>query len=220
MTVREIQSHLEEMYGTAVSPTLISSVTDAVVDEVKAWQARPLVCVRKLGFVYSKNVMSILIGHMLVKPPAWPFCFSRVPQRCSISGIQDKACLRFVMNKKRPKHLALHKIKLPLPGIVSILHRISGFLLFIALPLMLLMLQYSLNSIETYTELMSILALPLAKLMLLGLLWAFLHHFCAGLRYLAIDMHLVRDLAGARNSSKAVMVVSLALTVLLGVKLW
>ena len=37
MTVREIQSHLEEMYGTAVSPTLISSVTDAVMDEVKAW---------------------------------------------------------------------------------------------------------------------------------------------------------------------------------------
>ena len=42
MTVREIQSHLEEMYGTEVSPTLISSVTDAVIDEVKAWQARPL----------------------------------------------------------------------------------------------------------------------------------------------------------------------------------
>jgi putative transposase len=42
MTVREIQSHLEEMYGTEVSPTLISSVTDAIIDEVKAWQARPL----------------------------------------------------------------------------------------------------------------------------------------------------------------------------------
>ena len=42
MTVREIQGHLEEMYGTEVSPTLISSVTDAVMDEVKAWQTRPL----------------------------------------------------------------------------------------------------------------------------------------------------------------------------------
>jgi succinate dehydrogenase / fumarate reductase cytochrome b subunit len=124
------------------------------------------------------------------------------------------------MNKKRPKHLALHKIKLPLPGFVSILHRISGLLLFIALPVLLLMLQYSLTSIETYTELMSVLAHPLAKLLLLGLLWAFLHHFCAGLRYLAIDLHLVRDLARARNSSKLVMVVSLALTVWLGVKLW
>ena len=42
MTVREIQSHLEEIYGTEVSPSLISSVTDAVAEEVKAWQARPL----------------------------------------------------------------------------------------------------------------------------------------------------------------------------------
>lgn len=42
MTVREIQRHLEEMYGTEVSPSLISSITDAVIDEVKAWQARPL----------------------------------------------------------------------------------------------------------------------------------------------------------------------------------
>jgi len=42
MTIREIQSHLEEMYGTEVSPTLISSVTEAVMEEVKAWQARPL----------------------------------------------------------------------------------------------------------------------------------------------------------------------------------
>src|SRR3989338_7329464 len=124
------------------------------------------------------------------------------------------------MNKQRPKHLALYLIKLPLPGFVSILHRVSGLLLFLALPLLLLMLQYSLRSIETYTQLMIMLAHPLAKLMLLGLLWAFLHHFCAGLRYLAIDLHHVRDLARARNSSKAVMVVSLALTVLLGAKLW
>jgi succinate dehydrogenase / fumarate reductase, cytochrome b subunit len=124
------------------------------------------------------------------------------------------------MNKKRPKHLALHQIKLPLPGIVSILHRVSGLLLFCALPLLLLMLQYSLRSIETYTQLTAVLSYPLVKLMLIGLLWAFLHHFCAGLRYLAVDLHLVRDLAQARNSSKVVMVVSLALTVYLGVKLW
>lgn len=124
------------------------------------------------------------------------------------------------MNKPRPKHLALHQIKLPLPGIVSILHRVSGLLLFIALPLLLLMLQYSLRSIETYTQLMDVLANPLLKLILLGLLWAFMHHFCAGLRYLAIDLHLVRDLAQARNSSKVVMLVSLALTIFVGVKLW
>jgi succinate dehydrogenase / fumarate reductase cytochrome b subunit len=100
------------------------------------------------------------------------------------------------------------------------LHRVSGLLLFLSLPLLLLMLQYSLSSIETYTALQSMLAHPLIKLMLLGLMWAFLHHFCAGLRYLAIDLHYVRSLAQARDSSKVVMGVSLILTVLLGVKLW
>ena len=124
------------------------------------------------------------------------------------------------MNKQRPKHLALHLIKLPLPGFVSILHRISGLLLFFALPLLLLMLQYSLRSIETYTQLLAVLAHPLAKLMLLGLLWAFLHHFCAGLRYLMIDLDYGVKLAQARASSKAVLAVSLLLTVLFGAKLW
>lgn len=125
-----------------------------------------------------------------------------------------------MMNKPRPKHLALHLIRLPLPGFVSILHRISGLLLFLALPLLLLALQYSLRSIETYTQLMAVLAHPLAKLLLLGLLWAFLHHFCAGLRYLAIDLDYGVKLAQARASSKVVLVTTLLLTVLLGVKLW
>ncbi|OGT36276.1 MAG: succinate dehydrogenase, cytochrome b556 subunit [Gallionellales bacterium RIFOXYD2_FULL_52_7] len=124
------------------------------------------------------------------------------------------------MNKQRPKHLALHLIKLPLPGFVSILHRVSGLGLFLALPLLLLMLQYSLRSIETYSQLQDALSHPLAKLTLLGLLWAFIHHFCAGLRYLAIDLHYVSNLRQARDSSKIVMLASLSLTILIGVQLW
>lgn len=123
------------------------------------------------------------------------------------------------MNKKRPKHLALHLIKLPLAGFVSILHRVSGLLLFLALPLLLWALQASMRSIETYTTLMEIVQHPLSKLVCLGLLWAFLHHFCAGIRYLAIDLHLASSLARARASSKWVMGVSLLLTILIGVKL-
>ncbi len=124
------------------------------------------------------------------------------------------------MNKKRPKHLALHLIKLPLAGFVSILHRVSGALLFLALPLLLWGLQASLRSIETYTSLMELLLHPSSKLVWLGLLWAFLHHFCAGIRYLAIDLHLISSLAQARASSQWVMGVSLLLTVLIGAKLW
>ena len=125
------------------------------------------------------------------------------------------------MNKKRPKHLALHKIELPLPGFVSILHRVSGVFLFLALPLFLWMLQASMRSIETYTQLVEILQHPLSKLVLLGLLWSFMHHFFAGIRYLALDLHLLSSLARARASSKWVMGASLLLTVLIGVRwLW
>lgn len=123
------------------------------------------------------------------------------------------------MNKKRPKHLALHKIKLPLPGFVSILHRVSGVLLFLALPFLLWALQYSLRSINTHTQLLTLLCEPLIKLVMLGLLWAFLHHFCAGIRYLAIDLNIWSSLAQARTSSKWVLAVSLVLTVVIGVKL-
>ena len=124
------------------------------------------------------------------------------------------------MKDKRPKHLALHLIRFPLPAIVSILHRASGALLFLSLPVMLWLLQYSLRSVETFTMLESLLQRPLSKLLLIGVLWAFLHHLCAGVRYLAIDMDYGVRLAQARASSKWVLAVSLTLTVLLGARLW
>ncbi len=136
-----------------------------------------------------------------------------------ISGFIKKMTINKPI-KTRPKHLALHKIKLPLSGYVSILHRISGAVLFLALPLLLLLLDQSLRSIETYTNLTEYLAHPMLKLALLGLMWAFLHHFCAGLRYLAIDLHLLPNLAAARAASVWVLVVSLILTLVLGVTLW
>ena len=128
-----------------------------------------------------------------------------------------QSLLRVVMmNKKRPKHLALHKIKLPLPGFVSILHRVSGLLLFFFLPVILWMLYASLRSIETYTRLADILQYPLSKLAVLGLIWAFFHHFCAGIRYLALDLDIGTSLVQARASSRWVLGVSLFLTILTG----
>ncbi len=124
------------------------------------------------------------------------------------------------MNKKRPKHLALLQISLPLPGWISILHRISGALLFLALPLLLWMLQQSLASADSHAELAALLGHPLAKLVLLVLLWALLQHLCAGVRFLIIDLDIGVALAPARASSKAVLFVSLVLTAWLGVRLW
>ena len=124
------------------------------------------------------------------------------------------------MNDKRPRFLALHQIRLPLPGVVSILHRASGALLFLSLPLMLWMLQCSLRSIETYTRLNEALHNPLSKLFVLAVSWAFLHHFCAGIRYLAIDLKFASSLARARSSSRWVLLISLAMTASIGIWLW
>ena len=124
------------------------------------------------------------------------------------------------MIKKRPKHLDLLKIRLPLPGWVSILHRISGAALFLFIPFLLWLLQASLGSTETYAGFKSALANPLVKLVLLGLVWAFLHHFFAGIRYLALDAHLGIELGPARASSTAVLIASIVLALLIGVRLW
>lgn len=110
---------------------------------------------------------------------------------------------------------------LPLPGLVSIFHRISGLGLFLLLFWLLYLLDRSLASPEGYAAVKGTTSHWFAKLVLLGLLWAFLHHFCAGVRYLLLDMHKGIDLPAARASSRAVFVVSLVLTVILAwVMLW
>jgi succinate dehydrogenase / fumarate reductase cytochrome b subunit len=125
------------------------------------------------------------------------------------------------MIKPRPVYLNLPRIRLPLPGIVSILHRISGALLFlIGIPLLLAGVACSLASPASYAQLTAVAAHPLAKLVLLGFAWAYLHHFFAGIRYLLLDVHQGIELAPARRSSVIVLVVSLALTLVVGVRLW
>ncbi len=122
--------------------------------------------------------------------------------------------------KERPKHLNLFEIKLPLPGWMSILHRISGAGLFLMLPLLIWLLGLSLRSPESFETFNATVNHPIVKLILLGLLWAYLHHFCMGIRILLIDIHVGVEKARARASALAVLVVSLALTVILGAKLW
>jgi succinate dehydrogenase / fumarate reductase cytochrome b subunit len=125
------------------------------------------------------------------------------------------------IKKNRPKNLDLKSIRLPLPGIVSILHRISGAVLFLLLPVLLWLLQTSLTSAETFAVVKGIAGHPLVKIVLLGLIWLYMHHFCAGIRYLLLDLHIGIDLESARVSSKIVFAVSIALTLIVGAKiLW
>jgi succinate dehydrogenase / fumarate reductase cytochrome b subunit len=120
------------------------------------------------------------------------------------------------VKKKRPVWFNLNLLNLPLAARVSILHRVSGALLFVLAFWLLYLLDGSLASAERYDSVRQIVAHPFAKLVLLVVLWAFLHHFFAGIRYLLLDLHVGIQREKAKSTSIAVFVVSLALTVLLG----
>jgi succinate dehydrogenase / fumarate reductase cytochrome b subunit len=125
-----------------------------------------------------------------------------------------------ILKKQRPKHLALNEIRLPLPGKVSILHRVSGSGLFLMLPVLLALFGSSVGSPESYAAYKDIVGNIFVKLLLVGLLWAYLHHFCAGIRFLLLDAHVGIDKQAAVNSARMVLIVSLTLTFLLVAKLW
>ena len=104
--------------------------------------------------------------------------------------------------KPRPIYLNLLAIRQPLPAIVSVLHRVSGALLFLlGIPLLLWGIHASLASPDTFA-------------------WSYIHHLLAGLRHLALDLHVGVDLAPARRSAAIVLVVSVLLTAMVAVRLW
>jgi succinate dehydrogenase / fumarate reductase cytochrome b subunit len=130
-----------------------------------------------------------------------------------------------VANKKnRPKYLnltaLLFEIRLPLAGWVSILHRISGALLFVATLWLLFMLDRSLASARDFAFVVHYLHLWPVKLALLAVIWAFCHHFCAGIRFLLLETQRGWDKKSARLSSIIVLVAGVALTIVFGARLW
>jgi len=129
-------------------------------------------------------------------------------------------------SKPRPQYrnLSISQIatyRLPPAGISSILHRVSGALLFLSLPLILIpMFAASVMSPESFAALRGWVSHPLCKLILLVLIWGYLHHFCAGIRYLVLDLHIGQDKVSAQKTAGVVFGVSLALTVVFGLKLF
>jgi succinate dehydrogenase / fumarate reductase cytochrome b subunit len=114
----------------------------------------------------------------------------------------------------------LTSYKLPWSGKVSILHRVSGALLFLSLPFILYLFDKSLTSEISFITFSEVVGNPLVKLFLLALIWAFLHHFCAGIRFLALDLHKGIEKHQIQKSAVSVLVVSLSLTAVLGAKLF
>ena len=137
------------------------------------------------------------------------------------------------LSKKRPEFRNINAFKdlttyrLPPAGWVSILHRVSGLLMFFLLPLVVWLLDASLTSELSYERFTSAFSagigfVPggLVKLVVLGLIWGYLHHFIAGVRHLYMDMtHSVSKEFG-KSSALVTLVLSLGLTVVLGAKLF
>ena len=123
--------------------------------------------------------------------------------------------------KPRPKYYDLSPAHLPAPGLVSIFHRVSGLLLFFpVLPLLLYGIQELLASEQGYEEWRHVFSRPLVKLLTLGLLWLYAHHFWAGVRFLLLDLHYGVAKAPAAKTAMAVFALGLLTTILVAWRLW
>ncbi len=107
--------------------------------------------------------------------------------------------------KQRPKNLNLFTIRLPVNAVVSIMHRASGVVLFLIQPVLLWVLYLSLSGEQGYTTVATMFDQWPAKLLITGLAVAFFHHFYAGIRHLAMDVHWMTTLQKARFSSRVVL---------------
>ena len=124
------------------------------------------------------------------------------------------------MKSQRPVNLDLRTIKLPITAYTSILHRVSGVILFVGLAVLLYALDKSLASEEGFEQVKACMTSPLAKLVIWGLLSALLYHLVAGVRHLIMDMGIGETLEGGKLGSQIVLAVSAVVIVLAGVWIW
>ncbi|UVE16297.1 succinate dehydrogenase, cytochrome b556 subunit [Pseudomonas sp. LS44] len=128
--------------------------------------------------------------------------------------------MKKAVNSQRPVNLDLRTIKLPVTAYTSILHRISGVILFLGIAVMLFALDKSLASEDGFEQVKACLASPLAKFVIWGLLSALLYHLVAGIRHLIMDMGIGETLEGGKLGSQIVLAISVVLIVLAGVWVW
>lgn len=110
------------------------------------------------------------------------------------------------MTDNRPVYLNLIKIRLPLAGIVSFAHRISGVLLFLFLPFAVYLLDLSVRSADSFEAVKQMLEQPLMLVLQMLVLWSIAHHFFAGIRFLLIDAEIGVEKSQARIGSWLVFI--------------
>lgn len=125
-----------------------------------------------------------------------------------------------VVQKNRPVNLDLKTIKMPLPSIVSILHRGSGIVIFVCIPLLLWMLDVSLESDASFEALKGILDGFFVTMILWGVLGALLYHLVAGFKHLLMDLGIGETLEGGIKGARIALAVSGLLILVVGIWLW
>jgi succinate dehydrogenase / fumarate reductase cytochrome b subunit len=115
------------------------------------------------------------------------------------------------LTDKRPVYLNLFKIRLPTTGIVSFAHRVSGFLLFLAIPFSIYVLDLSVTSSQGYEQSLQLIQQPVIQVILLLLVWAIVHHLLAGIRYLLLDFDIAIDKAGSNMTAWTVILAEICM---------
>lgn len=124
------------------------------------------------------------------------------------------------MNQNRPINLALSSLKFPPMAIASILHRLSGILIFILLPGAIYLLGHSLHSQENFSQVVMMMNSPFIKLLVWAFLSALTYHLVAGIRHVIMDLGFGESLSAGRNSARLVIFLSIILIISLGIWIW
>lgn len=124
------------------------------------------------------------------------------------------------MNKKRPINLDLSSLKYPPMAIASILHRISGVVLFLLLPSMLYLFSQSMHSEDAFIHVKNLLAHSAYKMMVWAFAAAMMYHLLAGIRHLLMDMGFGESLNAARCSAVFVIILAIIVSLFLGIWIW
>ena len=123
--------------------------------------------------------------------------------------------------KQRPKYYDLNLAHLPLPGLVSIFHRISGAILFVpVIPALLYLMQATLGSEAGWLHWKGVFSDPVVKVIVLAFVWLYAHHFFAGIRYLLLDVHVGVAKEPARASAKLVFAAGALATLAIAWRIW
>lgn len=124
------------------------------------------------------------------------------------------------MNKKRPINLDLGSMKFPIMAIASILHRVSGLILFLFLPILLFVFGLSMKSEASFAKVKSMLTQPFYQLVLWAFCSALIYHLLAGIRHMIMDLGFGEELGAGRRSAAFVIVLAVIMTIILGFWIW